>query len=249
MASIRMPRYDVRNDGAGPYAVFYCELCDREYRSQPDVKSAVTREVGREAAGGLLRNIPFVGSVASSMATREDPRYSQSMTPQQLEAAWQQVEANFRLCPTCGRVVCLPDFDVQAGYCREDSPRKAEIAQAEAEQAAGAVKGFVSALGLGAVFQGVGQAARQAQASMARCPQDGTVAPAGTKFCPNCGSPMVQPVASTCPKCGAQVGEAKFCPQCGAKIEQPAATPAVCPKCGANVAGVKFCPSCGTKVG
>jgi hypothetical protein len=25
----RMPRYDVRNDGAGPYAVFYCDACER----------------------------------------------------------------------------------------------------------------------------------------------------------------------------------------------------------------------------
>ena len=32
-----MPRYDVRNDGIGPYAVFYCDICSREFRSQPDV--------------------------------------------------------------------------------------------------------------------------------------------------------------------------------------------------------------------
>jgi len=29
-APSRMPRYDVRNDGVGPYAVFYCDKCDRE---------------------------------------------------------------------------------------------------------------------------------------------------------------------------------------------------------------------------
>ncbi len=250
MAATRMPRYDVRNDGLGPYAVFYCDLCEREYRSQPDVKSTVTREVGREAGRGLLSNIPIVGSIASSMATREDPRYSHALTPQQLEAAWQQVESNFRLCPTCGRVVCLPDFDLKTGYCREDSPRQAEIAQAQAEQAAGAVKGFASALGLGGLFQGVSQAVQQAQAGAARCPRDGTMAPAGTKFCPNCGSAMVQPAASTCPKCGAAVGEAKFCPQCGTKIERAAAAPATCPTCGASLApGAKFCSGCGTKVG
>jgi len=33
----RMPHYDTRNDGVGPYAVFYCDVCSREYRSQPDV--------------------------------------------------------------------------------------------------------------------------------------------------------------------------------------------------------------------
>ncbi len=58
----RMPRYDVRNDGVGSYAVFYCEKCEREFRSTPDVKGTVVKEVGRSALGGLLRSIPTHGS-------------------------------------------------------------------------------------------------------------------------------------------------------------------------------------------
>lgn len=274
----RMPRYEIRNDGVGPYAVFYCGECDREFRSSPDVGGTVAREVGQQAARGFLRGIPLVGTVASA-AVGEDPRYSLTLTPPQLEAHWKQVEENFRECPTCRRVVCLADFDEQSGYCVEDSPRKAEIVQAQAEQAAGAIKGFVSALGLGGVFQGVGQAVQGAQARMARCPQDGTLAPAGTRFCPRCGSAMVQPAAETCarcgadvsgaafcpqcgarverrsaaaalcPSCGAPVGGARFCPQCGARVEQAAPRPSVCPKCGADVGGARFCPACGTRVG
>ncbi len=57
----RMPRYDVRNDGFGPYAVFYCDECGREFRSQPDVKNTIANDVGRGAVGGLLRRIPLVG--------------------------------------------------------------------------------------------------------------------------------------------------------------------------------------------
>ncbi len=38
-----MPNYDIRNDGAGPYAVFYCESCGREFRSQPISPAASSR--------------------------------------------------------------------------------------------------------------------------------------------------------------------------------------------------------------
>ncbi len=50
----RMPRYDIRNDGYGPYAIFYCDVCGREFRSRPDVGKAVTQDIGRSALGGLL---------------------------------------------------------------------------------------------------------------------------------------------------------------------------------------------------
>ena len=244
----RMPRYDVRNDGIGPYAVFYCDICSREFRSQPDVTATITKDIGKEAVGGLLRRIPLVGGAAASSMQRQDPRYIHSLTPQQLEAAWKQVEPNLHLCPTCQRFACPSDWDTQSGYCSEDSPRREEIAQAQAEQAAGVVKGIAGALGLGEAFRGVGEAMKSATAKSARCPKDGTLAPAGTKFCPNCGGAMVQPAADPCPQCGAETGGAKFCPQCGAKIERAAAQATKCPSCGAEVKGAKFCPECGAKI-
>src|SRR5262249_12865829 len=144
---MRMPRYDIRNDGAGPYAVFYCDKCYREFRSQPDLGNTIAKDVGRAALGGFLRNIPVVGySVANRV---DDPRYSRNMNPQQLEAAWSQVIGNFHWCETCGKVVCPSDWDAQAAFCIDDSPRRAQIAQAQAEQAAGMVKGFAAAFGLG----------------------------------------------------------------------------------------------------
>jgi len=242
----RMPRYDVRNDGVGPYAVFYCESCDREYRSTPDMASTVAKDVGRQTMGGLLRNIPLVGGAVANRVESEDPRYIYSLTPQQLEEAWQQVSNRFRECPTCARVVCLSDFDEQAGYCTEDSPRRDDIAQAQAEQAGAVLKGFASALGLGQVMKQATEAVSQAGKNVARCPKDGTMAPAGTKFCPECGSPMTQPAVDRCPNCGKETGGAKFCPECGTKIERAPA--GVCPSCGAQTKGAKFCPECGTKL-
>src|SRR3954468_23584851 len=168
---MRMPRYDIRNDGAGPYAVFYCDKCSREFRSQPDLGNTVAQGMGRAALGGLLRNIPVVGpAVAGNM---DDPRYSYQMNQQQLDAAWAQVIGNFHTCEVCGQVVCPSDWDPQSVTCLDDSPRRAEIAQAQAEQAAGVVKGFASVFGLDQAVtratQAAQHAAERAAATAARC--------------------------------------------------------------------------------
>ena len=246
-----MPRYDVRNDGAGPYAIFYCDSCNREFRSQPDIGNTVVQDIGRQALGGLFRKVPLVGGAMASSVVGEDPRYSRNMTPAQVEAAWKQTQNHFRECPTCHRVVCLSDFDTQSGYCNEDTPRTQEIAEARGEQAGAALKGLASAFGLGDAINRVGEAAKtvsRASNNLARCPKDGTMAAPGTKFCPECGTAMVQPTVTTCPKCGAQTAGAKFCPSCGNKMEQ-AAPAGVCPGCGAQTQGAKFCPECGAKQG
>lgn len=246
-APSRMPRYDIRNDGIGPFAVFYCEFCDREYRSQPDVTGTITKDIGKQAVSGLLRKVPLFGGAIAQNVTGDDPRYSTHMNPQQLEKAWSQVKDRFRECPTCLRIVCISDWDEQSGYCNDDTPRKNQIAQAQAEQAGHVLKGFASALGLGDVVKKVSDSAQQAAQNMARCPKDGTLAKPGTKFCPECGTAMVQPVADACPKCGADPKGAKFCPECGTKIER--APIGKCPNCGADTKGAKFCPECGTKLG
>jgi hypothetical protein len=252
-AASRMPRYDVRNDGVGPYAVFYCECCDREFRSTPDVKNMVVEDLGRKAAGNLLRKLPLLGGELARSVAGEDPRYIYTLTADQLQAHWGQIRDRFRECPTCARVVCLSCFDSQSDYCNEDTPRKNEINEARGEQTGAALKGLASAFGLGDSFKQVGdamrqagQAAQQASTSMARCPNDGTLAAPGTKFCPECGAQMVQPVAAICPGCGTDTKGAKFCPNCGNKMEvKPAG---VCPGCGAEAKGARFCPECGTKV-
>lgn len=245
----RMPRYDIRNDGAGPYAIFYCDSCGREFRSQPDVINTLGQDLGKQAVGGFLRKVPLVGNVVADSVTGEDPRYTYKLTPAQLDKAWSQAQVHFRECPTCGRIVCLSDFDTQSGFCQEDSPRTNEIAEARGEQAGAALKGLANAFGLGDVVKKVSQAAdsaERASAQLARCPQDGTLAAPGTKFCPECGSAMIQPQATLCPNCGTDTKGAKFCPECGTKIEPK---PAVCPNCGAEAKGARFCPECGTKLG
>jgi ribosomal protein L32 len=244
----RMPRYDVRNDGAGPYAIFYCDECGREFRSLPDVGTTIAKDISRQTMGGLLRNIPLVGGALANNVAGEDPRYTYQLSAPQLENAWNQVKEHFRECPTCNRVVCLSDFDERSGFCNQDSPRSDEIAQSQGQQVGAALKGFASAFGLGEAIEKASQAAKKAPTQMARCPNDGTFAPAGTKFCPECGAQMVQPQVETCPNCGAQTFGAKFCPECGTKLEAEKPRPTHCPNCGAETGGAKFCPECGTKL-
>jgi ribosomal protein L32 len=141
----------------------------------------------------------------------------------------------------------MEDDLCQAGHCNECSPRRAQIAEAEAEQAAGVVKGFAAAFGLTDALRGVSESIKAAGANVARCPRDGTVAAPGTKFCPECGGPMDQPATIKCAQCGADTQGAKFCPNCGAKVEAPVAV-SVCPSCGAEAKGARFCPNCGAKL-
>src|SRR3954469_21083406 len=132
----RMPNHDVRNDGIGPYAVFYCDECGAEYRSKPAVVATITKSVTRSTLGGFLRNIPVVGDSLADNVENDDPRTTYALTPDQLDAAWAEVQPNFNECPTCQRVVCLKDWDHEAGICMEDSPRKAELEREEGERAA-----------------------------------------------------------------------------------------------------------------
>lgn len=243
-APTRLPRYNIQNDGLGPYAVFYCDICSREYRSQPNVGNTLAQDIGRQTASDVLRRIPLFGRAVADNVMGEDPRYTNTLTGPQLDAAWKQVAQYFQECPTCHQILCLSDFDSQSGFCKEDSPRRGQIAEAEAQQAAGVIKGIASVFGIQDVIKKASDAASQAAATAARCPRDGRMAPAGTKFCPDCGAAMVQPAADACPNCGAETRGAKFCPDCGTKIER---APATCSGCGAELKGAKFCPECGTK--
>ncbi len=245
----RMPRYEIRNDGIGPYALFYCDMCSREYRSQPDVAGNIASDLGRQAASDTLRRIPLFGRAIADNLTGEDPRYVMTLTAPQLKSHWGQVEKYFQECDTCHQIVCLSDFDSQTGFCKEDSPRTAEIAESEGRQAAGVVKGIMDVFGVGDAVRQMSEAAKEASKQVARCPKDGTMAASGTKFCPECGTPMIQPqaAAAKCPQCGAATGAAKFCPECGARVEQAAPAAVNCGACGAELKGAKFCPECGAK--
>ena len=251
-APSRMSRYTVSNDGVGPYAIFYCDRDQREYRSTPSVQQTITDSVKRGALGGLLRNVPVVGWAAANQV--ENQQYRSSMSQDELNTAWGQVSQYFRECPTCHQIVCVPDFDEVSGFCNDDSPRRNEIATAQAQQAGAMVQGFANAFGIGAkVQQGMANAAA-AQAAQQQAPTGPPSAPPSAP--PSGGMPPEVRAAmvagamnaasgmTPCATCGTMLAAgAKFCANCGTPVAQVRK----CSNCGAELAaGAKFCANCGT---
>ena len=116
-APSRMPQYEVRNQGAGPFAAYRCEICGREFPSRPADLS-----LGDQNAGNLLGKL---------FAAPVNPAEVRGLNQQQLNAAWNEVIDNFRECQACHKIVCKADFDEAHGMCKEDSPAKAKSAAAK----------------------------------------------------------------------------------------------------------------------
>lgn len=127
----RMPRYDVRNDGAGPYAVFYCDACEREFRSQPDFVDTATKDLGKQALGGLLRKVPLVGSAAAENVLGEDPRYSMKLSPSSSKKPGVRCRSTSASAPPAGGWYASPILTPRAAFARMTarvparSPRRA----------------------------------------------------------------------------------------------------------------------------
>ncbi len=113
---------------------------------------------------------------------------------------------------------------------------------------AGAGLGVGLGAGMGMGYGMTGQmAAGMQQQNTRTCAKCGSLIPANTNFCPNCGAPAGSQTVP-CPKCGTQVPSgSKFCPNCGFNMTQQ--TMKKCPSCGAEVSSsMKFCPNCGKQM-
>jgi membrane protease subunit (stomatin/prohibitin family) len=133
-------------------------------------------------------------------------------------------------------------------------------AMVDASKNPGGMAGLGAGLGVGmGAGAGMGYAmsggmAGQMQGQGITCPKCGTIATAGSRFCPSCGNdlsrtPEKPPQTTTkCPSCGTEMPEeTKFCPNCGQKMVQKEKVK--CQKCGTeSAAGTKFCPNCGEKL-
>jgi RNA polymerase subunit RPABC4/transcription elongation factor Spt4 len=239
----RMPRYTISNDGVGPYAIFYCDRDNREYRSTPAVAQTVKDTVKRGMLGGLLRNVPVVGWAAANQV--ENSQYRSNMSKEELDSAFGTVVQYFRECPTCHQIVCVPDFDEVTGFCNDDSPRAAEVQAAKAQQAGAMVQGFASAFGLGgAMQQGIANAQAQQAAAAPGSAQPAGGPPAGVAAAMTAAAMNAAMSMTPCVSCGTPLAPGtKFCANCGTPVAQAKA----CAKCGtALAAGAKFCPNCGT---
>jgi membrane protease subunit (stomatin/prohibitin family) len=124
-----------------------------------------------------------------------------------------------------------------------------------AKNPSGGVAGIGAGLGAGMMMMnsmnGAFQSANTPAAPVAapktateKCHQCGAQMPAGSKFCPVCGTSIRVNVA--CQSCGTEnPPQAKFCGNCGIRL---VTNVPLCLKCGAKLApGAKFCPDCGAE--
>ena len=194
---MRLPRYDVQNDGAGPYAVFYCDKCGRDFRTEPAVDAGSVQVIGRSAIEGLLRGIPVVGDAIAGNI--EDPRYQHTLSLDQVRGAWEQVREFLHECPTCYMFVCPAEYDARTGYCKEDRPkqRPPQTTPRGKERAPAAASTMAE--------------------DRTTCPHCHAAVPAKFAFCTNCGQRLAPPEPITCPHCGTPV-EGRFCGNCGTKV-------------------------------
>jgi membrane protease subunit (stomatin/prohibitin family) len=126
----------------------------------------------------------------------------------------------------------------------------AEAKVAAANNAAGAMTGFVGLNAANATGTSVDVNALYQQAAKPAAPAAGTwtcpkCGKENTgKFCMECGTAKPAPAEKwICPKCGKE-NTGKFCMECGTAKPAPAAK-WICPKCGKENDG-KFCMECGT---
>jgi len=179
----RMARYDVHNDGSGPYAIFYCDKCGRQFRSQPNVTATVAKEITRSAFTGLFRNVPILGDAVDSIASSTDPKSSTTLSAQQLNTAWSEMQSVFHQCPVCLQLVCPTDWDAQASLCMEDASKKRTEAQASATDVVHEVK----CVSCGADVRGAKFCRECGTAVATKCRSCGAET-GGAKFCPECGA-------------------------------------------------------------
>ena len=67
------------------------------------------------------------------------------------------------------------------------------------------------------------------------------------KFCPECGTKLIEKTQRVCPKCNIEV-DSNFCPECGTKtVEVVEKIVKMCPNCNIETES-NFCPECGAKI-
>ena len=179
----RMARYEVQNDGSGPYAVFYCDKCSRPFRSQPNVTATIAKEITRSAFSGLFRSVPVLGDAVENIASSTDPRSSRTLSTQQLNSAWAEIRSVFHQCPTCLQLVCPTDWDAQASLCTQDADEKRQSSAAPAGEAVHEIR----CANCGADVRGAKFCRECGTPVATKCRSCGAET-GGAKFCPECGT-------------------------------------------------------------
>ncbi len=175
----------------------------------------------------------FAVAVRSKLVTDFD-RYGIELIDFILDAITPPAEVEEMIDERAG-MEAAGDMDRFVRYQTARAIRDMPRADGGAGGPAAAGAGLGAGVGMGAAMVGALTGAFQQQGGQQQagqpapvpqgpvCPQCQAIAPAGAKFCPNCGHSLA---GGFCPECGAQMPPgAKFCPECGHSLQAAAEEP------------------------
>ena len=233
MEPTRKAPYSVYNDGTGPYAMFTCESCGRDYRAQPVLVEEVKETITKSAFGGLPAQHP------DRRQRRREPGRQRPLSEHADQRRAREGlgggEGQLR------RVPVLPPGRVHPRLRHGLRVLQGGLAAQRGAPGAGCAAGRRGRRGL-----------HEWHRERVRDPRrdEGRGRPAvrrGRARCRSRGSAAVRAPAAACASCGgALAAGAKFCASCGT----PVPSKAFCTGCGKELApGAKFCANCGQPAG
>jgi len=219
--------YDDLSTDRGYQFKFHCDKCGNGYMTQFQTSTIGMAESVLNVANSFLSGWGGAGNAAHEVERAVGGRLHDAA----LAKAVEEVRPNFRQCTRCGRWVCHQVcWNAEANLCEQCAPNFTE--QLAANQAQAKVD---------AARQQLEQKAGQTNYV------GGVDMSAGSYVVAQTASTNTQSPKNLCGQCGAEVGSSKFCPECGKPVVK--AGPSFCPQCGQKSSGSKFCGNCGTKMG
>ncbi len=213
LGMLRMPPYVLRNDGAGPYAIFACEKCRREFRSQPlPAVIPAAHYLGQQLFDTLLHQVPDVGK---NLVTNLAANLVDSVTNRLAQAGTEAAANLLHNIPVFGDNLAS-SVVAASGQALTLTPGQLATAWQQVQsnfrlcpacQRVVCLSDFDPASGF--CHDDQPQAGSAAPAAPAT-PAAHTAHAAHTTHTTR--------AAAHCPKCGAVTQGAKFCPNCGTKL-------------------------------
>lgn len=212
--------YEDNSTEAGFQFTFYCDLCHEGYKSKFIPSSTYKKGKLLRGLGGLIgaaTNLTGQYGLGGGLERGADvlSERHEGMTPEwhkeyekAFKLAQNEAKGHFIRCPKCRRYVCENDWNEQAGLCVEDAPREnVEVVAARASrmmdeirERAEETRVFTGKIDSRTTLcpkcgkpSGEGKFCNNcgANLSMIECENCGTLSPAGTRFCGECGESLI----------------------------------------------------------
>ncbi len=193
---------------------FHCDRCGTGYRTKFQSNVLGVASSAMDTASSLFGGI---FGQAANLAEKARSAAWEKAHDAAFEAAMEELRPDFIQCPRCSSWVCRKScWNVVKGLCKNCAPDLAvEMAAAQASKTTEKI--WSSAEVSDTDEQQISDKQTWKAGVKAGCPNCGAALATNAKFCPECGTKIVQ--KTFCAECGAELkAGAKFCGECGTKV-------------------------------